>query len=258
MIKSVIVTNKGYKDLNPVSFGFQDCEPSYSFGPAVRRYWTIHFVVSGFGFYRIEDREYRLSPGEMFVIPPLVKTYYEADSKDPWSYIWINFEAGEPLPVELGDILHCPEAESIFFAMKKCSELKNATSEFLCSKLWELFSLLAENEKTNTGYIEKALECIHSEYMNDITVEMIANRLSLDRTYFSTVFKKKVGVSPKQYLLNYRMKIASSLMKENKTSVSVTAYSVGYTDVFTFSKMFKRYYGIAPNDYIKANRKKPD
>lgn len=256
MLKSVIITNKGYKDLNPISFGYQTCEPSYSFGPAVRRYWTIHFVVSGFGFYRIEDREYTVGPGEMFVIPPFIETYYEADSKNPWSYIWINFEASEPLPVELEDIIRCPEAQSIFYAMKKCSDFKNGSTPFLCSKLWELFALLAENEKHDTDYIEKALECIHSEYMNDITVELIASRLNLDRTYFSTLFKKKVGISPKQYIINYRMSVARTLMSENKISVSVAAFSVGYTDVFTFSKMFKRHYGISPNEYIK--QKNPD
>lgn len=250
----VIVANKGYKDLNPVSFGYQNCEKKYSFGPAVRMQWIIHFVVSGFGYYKIGEREYRIGPGEIFVIPPYEETYYEADDKNPWSYIWINFTADEPLPLELKDTIRCPEAQSIFYSMKKCDELKNGASAFLCSKLWELFALLSENEAHNTDYIEKALEYIHSEYMNNnVTIDEIAGVLNLDRTYFSTLFKKRVGVSPKQYLLNYRMSIAASLMTENKNSVSVAAYSVGYTDIFNFSKMFKRYYGVSPKEYVKRS-----
>jgi len=251
--ENIIVINKGYKDLNPVSFGYQNCKSSYSYGPAVRMYWIIHFVVSGFGYYEIEGRKYRLEPGEMFVIPPNVETYYEADAKNPWSYIWINFTAENGLPFELGDRVRCPEAQSIFFAMKKCAEFKNGTSEYLCAKLWELFALLSEKEKHDDDYVEKSLECIHSEYSGDITVEKIAQRLNIDRTYFSTLFKKRVGVSPKQYIVNYRMSIAASLLLENKSSVTVAAYSVGYTDIFNFSKMFKRHYGVSPNEYVKKS-----
>jgi len=60
-----------------------------------------------------------------------------------------------------------------------------------------------------------------------------------------------MGISPKQYLLNYRMNVALSLMHKNNISVSAAAYSVGYTDVCNFSKMFKKTFGISPSKYVK-------
>lgn len=257
MNHNVIITDEKYKGINPMHFGFQDCEESHSFGPAVRTYWLIHFVVSGFGYYKIGNREYNLGPGEMFVIPPYVETYYEADSEKPWSYIWVGFTSDSDLPVELKDTIHCPEALSIFSRMKNCREKSNGRSAFLCARLWELFEILLERTNdNNTDYINLALDCIHSEYMNPLTIEDIAKRLNLDRSYFSTLFKKTVGVSPKQYLLDYRMNMAASLLTDNRKSVSVTATSVGYSDVYTFSKMFKQHFGISPTEYVSKRKKR--
>lgn len=87
--------------------------------------------------------------------------------------------------------------------------------------------------------------------MTDLNVQQLSKRVCLDRSYFSSLFKNKVGVSPGKYLLTYRMKRAADLLKNHGCSVTVTANSVGYCDVFTFSKMFKRVYGCAPHIYGK-------
>jgi len=138
--------------------------------------------------------------------------------------------------------------------MKSATDLENGRSAFLSAKLWELFSVLLEREKKSISYVDKALDCLHSEYMYDLTIEKLAVRLGLDHSYFSALFRKKMGISPKQYLLNYRMNVAISFMLENGSSVSVAAYSVGYTDICNFSKMFKRHFGISPREYIRRHK----
>lgn len=258
MTHDTIIPNENYQGINPMLFGYESCEKSHSFGPAVRTHWLIHFVVSGFGTYRISNREYKVGPGEMFVIPPYEETIYTADCENPWSYIWIGFTCGMPLPVKLSDTIRCPKALEIFNSMKKCGELKSGRSAFLCARLWDLFALLSGSEGGDEDYVEKALSCIHSEYMNPITVEQIAERLNLDRSYLSVIFKKRTGLSPKQYLVNYRLSVAASLLTEKCRSVSVTACSVGYSDIYNFSKMFKRRYGMSPIKYAQAEREKKE
>ncbi len=257
MSNNVIITDYKYQGINPVHFGFGDCEKSHAYGPAVRTYWLIHYIVSGYGYYKIGDKEYNLGPGEMFVIPPYVETYYEADSEKPWSYIWVGFTCNSKLPVELKDTIYCPEAIGIFNKMKNCSKKSNGRSAFLCARLWELFDILLEQADDSADYISQALDCIHSEYMNPLTATEIAGRLNLARCYFSTMFKKRMGISPKQYLLNYRMSIAASLMTEKKKSVTVVASSVGYPDIYSFSKMFKQHFGMSPSEYISRHKKTP-
>ena len=252
-IATVIEGN--FSDINPVQFGYENCKSSHYYGPAVRTHWLIHYVVSGSGIFKIGNKVYNVEKGQLFVIPPYVETYYAADNKNPWNYIWIGFTTNGKLPLKLEDTIYCPEAELIFQKMKNCIENENGRTAFLCARIWDLFSVLLENKNSEIDYVEKALSCIHSEYANDITVQQISDRLGLNRSYFSMIFKEKTGVSPVKYIVNYRMKIAASLMVKRSMNVTVAANSVGYTDIFNFSKMFKRYYGISPKKYIEQNSK---
>jgi len=250
---SVIVNDKGYHGLNPMQFGFEECKSGHYYGPAIRQYWLIHFVVSGFGIFRIDGKEYKIHPGEMFIIPPYVETYYRADTKDPWNYIWIGFTTDDELPATLPHIIVMPEAAEIFNDMKKCEDYSDGRSAFLSAKLWELFAHILGKKKEDNDYVKAALDYIHAEYMKDIKISEIASKLNIDRTYFYSIFKKRIGISPQKYLLNHRMNIAASLISSQNASVSTAGYSVGYTDIFTFSKMFKKHFGVSPTQYTKKS-----
>ena len=195
-----IVSNENYQGLNPLTFGYEDCDPGHFYGPAIRTGWLIHFVVSGHGIFRRDGIEWKVNPGEMFVIPPFEETYYEADRKKPWSYIWISFNVTGDLPCELDHVIKCPRAREIFEKMKNCEMLTAGKSAFLAARLWDLFSLIAEQKREKEDCIKKALDCIHGEYMTGISIDEIAARVHLDRTYFSVLFKKRMGVTPKEYL----------------------------------------------------------
>lgn len=251
-----IVANENYRGVNPLFVGCQKCEPSHSFGPAVRKHYLIHFVVSGTGIFRADGKETRLHSGDMFVIYPEEETYYEADATAPWHYIWIGFTADGPLPCPLSHVMHAPAAGVIFQKMLDCFTYGSGRSAFLTARLWELFALLLDGAGTKeVDYVQYALDCIHSEYVEQITVETIASRLGINRSYFSTLFKSKMGVSPKRYLFEHRMRMAAKLLAEEKKPVTVTANSVGYADIFNFSKMFKQHFGISPAEYAKKGGK---
>ncbi len=248
-MKSVheVIVNKGYKDINPMQFGFEECGSSHSFGPALRTYWLLHYVVKGKGYFKINGREYTVTAGNIFVIPPFVETYYEADKDCPWEYIWVGFTAGSEFKFQFNDVMYMPNAHHVFESMKKCSNMSKGKTEFLCSKVWQLLSLVFDAQSEKIDYIEQAVSIINAEYMNDISVQNIADRVGLERTYFSNLFKIKTGLPPKQYLLKTRMEQAAVFLRDYGYSVSVTALSVGYSDVYTFSKMFKQYFGISPS-----------
>lgn len=252
MLHSETIINKGYTGINPMQFGYENCKKGHSFGPALRTHWLLHFIVSGKGCFKIEGREYSISAGNIFVIPPFVETYYKADLEEPWEYIWIGFTAPQDFDILHNDVIFLPGAALIFEEMKKCSTMTVGRTEFLCSKIWQLFAEILEKKEEKIGYTEKALNIIHSEYMSDISIQIIADRIGLERTYFSNLFKKEIGISPKKYLLKYRMEQAADLIQNCGYTVSVTALSVGYNDVYTFSKMFKRYYGVSPLEFRKG------
>ena len=95
MHRNIIVIDQHLHGLNPMQFGHENCTPLHDFGPAVRTHWLLHYVVSGFGKFTREGVTYAVGPGEIFVIPPYIETYYQADEKQPWKYIWIGFTTEE-------------------------------------------------------------------------------------------------------------------------------------------------------------------
>ena len=242
-----IIIKKEYKSLIPEHFGYEKCSKNHNYGPDPRDDWYLHYIISGNGILRINEKEYHLSKGWLFVVPPLTEAYYEADADDPWEYTWVGFRA-EETPMKLPDVIHCPAAARVFEDMKNAPNNSKGRTEFLYAKLWELFSVLMDNSDTKDDHIELAMGIIHADYMLKINVSKIAERLNLDRTYFSTLFRKRMGVSPKQYLQNYRMEQALPLLRQGH-SVKKTAQAVGYDDFYAFSKMFKQHFGVSPTQH---------
>lgn len=67
--------------------------------------------------------------------------------------------------------------------------------------------------------------------------------------YMSNVFKKNTSSTLLEYYHSKRMKTAKLLLKENKRSVSAIAELLGYSSIYTFSRAFKKHFGISPSDY---------
>ena len=213
----------------------------------------MHYVHSGCGIFKIHGTTYSVHPGEIFVIPPYVETYYEADEMHPWHYTWIGFTADIPLPEAFsGPVIRCSEADRIFSKMFRCEHFENGKSAYLNGCLWELIGILSEQMLKNEDYVEKAKSFIESNYMNDLTVKEIAEQLSITRNYLYSLFREKTGVSPKQYLVRVRLQKAAELMTVYGNEISISAQSVGYKDIYNFSKIFKTHFGVSPRAYRRA------
>lgn len=250
---SNIVNVTPYSDVNPVECGSEVCNPGHFFGPAVRTYWLLHFVVSGKGTFQTSKSTYTLVKNQIFIIRPYEINTYTADTNDPWEYIWIGFRAGITLPpaFTMHDTVYAPELLRVFREALNAPEKYNYEA-FLCSRIWEIISFMSAEETPSEAfemYIRPALNIMETEYPNGIKVNDIAERLHINRSYFSSLFNEVVGKPPHEYLTELRMEKAIKLMRSNNYSITVTANSVGFSDVFAFSRAFKKRYGISPSDF---------
>jgi AraC-like DNA-binding protein len=198
----------------------------------------------------------------MFLIRPYEFTFYKADAHEPWEYIWIGF-AGELVPELLqhsgfsgnNSILCLPSLRNTFLSMKDATSLPHSAELFLTSKIYEMFSMLHEefrpsqNVSSGSLYSKRAKDHIMTNYANHISVESIANMLGIDRRYLCRVFFKYVGDTPQNFLVNYRLEKAADLLAKHGYSVGEAARSTGYDDIYNFSKMFKKKYGVPPSRY---------
>jgi len=90
--------------------------------------------------------------------------------------------------------------------------------------------------------------------MNEITAKDVSLHLSLERSYFYRIFKKYTGSSPEQYIIKYRIKKATELIRYNKYSVTEIAEYVGIKDIYYFSRLFKKVMGVSPSEYKNLHK----
>lgn len=128
------------------------------------------------------------------------------------------------------------------------------------SILYEYLYLLASKfprkyippQEKKVSYVEEALRYIENNYAYAVNIQLIADRLNIERTYLYRLFKDITGISPQEYLLDYRIRRACTLLKETNLPISDIARSVGYDDSMYFSRLFKQHKKKTPTQYRKA------
>lgn len=97
-----------------------------------------------------------------------------------------------------------------------------------------------------------ALRLMHQTPSHAWSVAELAKRTALSRSVFFERFKRAVGVTPMDYLLNWRMALAKTLLRRDALSVAQVAERVGYRSAATFSMAFTRHAGLSPGRYARA------
>lgn len=95
--------------------------------------------------------------------------------------------------------------------------------------------------------IHRLIDYIHEFYLEPLTNAELAAYIGMSEKYFIRFFRAQIGTSPMQYLQNYRMQQALALLADPSNSLSEIAQQLHFTDQFSFSKAFKRYYGESPS-----------
>jgi len=87
---------------------------------------------------------------------------------------------------------------------------------------------------------------LESNYPARLTLAKLADRVGLSVPHFCARFKQLFGVPPIAYLLHLRLQMAASLLRDTTLSVTEVSRRVGYSDVYYFSRHFKRQFGVSP------------
>ena len=275
------------EDLRVLHAGMEQCPPAHAFGPAVRDYYLIHFVLKGRGRFQAENQIHHLKAGQGFLICPDQVTFYEADPHDPWFYVWIAFtgqaadmtlrQAGlsgaNPI-LDTPSCLHNHQHEPAlapswcFQQIAAALELRQGRDLRLLALLQLLLSHLIEQNPNppvsqdqitrRDWYVRQARDFFEVNYARKIAITELARHLGLDRSYFGQLFRHATGLSPQRYLLELRMAKACSLMTHTRLPVAAVARSVGYDDPLLFSRMFHRIKACSPSDYGRRQVSRQD
>lgn len=247
--------------------GHEHCQPGHSFGPAVRPHYLIHVVLSGKGIFKHQGHTYSLKSGDSFLIKPMDSTYYEAGQTNPWEYAWIGFN-GQEIPALLNQtcfqdscIFICPpdserklNLRTLMHSILNTFSSANYNPFTLTGLFLELLGLMTgpsvvEGNSYSTQYVKRAMDYMKNNYGYNIRIQDIAAAIGIDRTYLYRLFMEQQKISPKQYLLQLRIHIASDMLSSSDYSITEIAYSCGFKDAAAFSNQFKKMTGYTPRKF---------
>ncbi len=257
-------------DLFVTTCGVQNCARGHSYGPGMRSEYILHFICEGTGLYKVNGETYKLKKGDFFLICPDTEVFYEADKQYPWDYMWVGFsgiKAANYLKYAGLDEKHVTGQYTNTYYMLSCiqqmmmarsgnpgNELKRTAALLqILAALIEEYSLYNSEEENSYNswqkYLDYALSYMDEHLCEQIHINDIASEIGIDRSYLTNIFKRTLGLSPQEYLMQYRMNKACILLQQSDLKISVIAKEVGYNDALSFSKTFRKYKGISPSSY---------
>ena len=236
--------------------GCHKTPPLHAFGPAVRPYYLLHLIEKGEGYIERDGVKTYLSAGQAFLIRPDEVTLYCSDETAPWEYLWIAFDGdfAKSLIERTTNKLTMEYKKSGLFTLKDAMVRSNLDYLSCLTILFEVLNAVKSSQKPQeTDEISAAVQHIENNYFRPIDIHTLAAQFGFSRAYFSTLFVKRTGETPYDYLTKVRIERAKEYLEQGRHSVEEIAYSVGFSSLQRFSEAFKKRTGYSPLQYRKAN-----
>ncbi len=159
-----------------------------------------------------------------------------------------------------------PYYEDVVAPIDACDEICKTMPQgyelFIKSQLFQFFFILSnrcrnlsskEKTKKTLEKMKIVLKYIENNYMNKITVAKIASSIDFSESHFTRYFKEIMGTTFVDYLRDYRLTMASRLLKTSESSVLDIAAETGFDNLSYFNRAFKRKYHMTPRQFRQEN-----
>lgn len=133
---------------------------------------------------------------------------------------------------------------------------KRLIAEFLFLVISDAFRYNRESiepDSANTNYVKKVCQYINRHYNENITVETLAQIVSLNKNYLIRLFNKELSTTPNQYILETRLFYARNLLLQTRLSIQDISLSCGFNTPSYFIKCFRTRYGQSPLVYRRTH-----
>ena len=217
------------------------------------------YCTKGKGIVFNGEKTFIFSQGEALIFNIRDGYRAEARSKD-FHFIWIQMTGSFPNAVlehHLKDRGHiCATGPEVVTVCDKifniaCKGWSYEGDIKISYFLYELMGTLLISISQDTT-IEVAVEYIQNHYMEPLSTPQLAELCYLGTSQFIKRFRENFGVTPKQYVINYRVDKAKYLLLDTDLPVSMVAASVGFEDSSYFTRIFKKIAGTTPHDFRKS------
>jgi AraC-like DNA-binding protein len=233
------------------------------------------YCLRGKGWYESEKKRFEVGVNEFMIIPATKNCLrYGADESDPWTIYWVHFSGRDmdtfnrSFGIGMFDgpqqILFNEKGLQIWNTMYQNLEMgfskDNLTNTNLC-----LYNLIAtflypdrqvnEKKQDTKDLVNDTILYMQSELHRQLTVEDMALKHGLSTSYFSNLFRKATGMPPLDYFIHLKLQKACLLLYSSEIKIKKVATEVGYDDPYYFSRLFKKYMKVSPDQYRVLHKK---
>lgn len=252
----------------PVRAGRSKAKPNYYVGPKRIECYSLHLILDGKVRFSYGGRQVELQKDDLFCLFPDITYHYEqVPAAQPLRMNWLALDgerarqlmelAGLTPDKPYGRKLASPavrqSADRVIQSLADTQRWHAAGALKLQGQVCRLFAeLLADSaassgpETEPAGWIEECKEYMELHASEGITVQQVAAFAGLHRSYFTQTFANRVGMPPMKYIQKIRMDKAKRLLKETNASITEIALSLGYPNLYAFTRAFKMYYQVSP------------
>ena len=219
-------------------------------------YSRIYYVVQGEASYEGSHDQRLLKPGFLYVLPSTLPYHVWRDRSRQFAVTYLHVDFSKyrvngliELPVQegtcLSDFIHTIQNAIREERIELLEQLAEAFSFFLkhCDGYVQNSRMLTEVQRYIVRHISE-----------ELTIEQLSQLFNYHPNYFIHLFRRETGYTPYQYIIQQRMQYAVTQLNKGLPNEEV-CYACGYTDSSTFTRAFRKYYGVAPQKYRKGFRK---
>ena len=230
----------------------------------------LQYIEEGEAVIRIGDRIYEVQPGDVVVYNAGSRHDESAEGGMRFYNCGIKGVAlpgraeGALLPPEVSPVLHTgkmrPLAAELFKGLHGqvvggrsrggsiCHYLLGALLALL---LYEVPHEEEDSQARLDEYFLQSKQYMEEHFAEELSIEQLSDIARMSPSGFAHQFKKKVGISPLQYLIRCRIGRAQNLLVSTRKSITEISIEVGYDNLSHFNNQFKRFVGLSPQQYRK-------
>ena len=213
-------------------------------------------VVEGDITVMLEGQKYRLQKNQIIIIPPLF--YHSVTINEQGNYHRVTAQFGlDAIPSVLQDNFKNQGKTALIdlSLIEKISEiLKNNDCKFYAPLLqslmiqifYDTLKIQQASTKIDTDeFLQKAFKYIDLHLSEKILLDDLAKHMSRSKSSFCHLFESKMNISPKQYILQKKLALASKLIDEGVPN-TIVAMQVGYQNYSNFYRIYLKQFGTSP------------
>ena len=232
---------------------FRFSSRSNKFG-ANRNSHILGIKLSGRSVHRFVDRTQVLEPGQLYFFNQ--KDSFVAEMLESGSSFSVHFTTTAPIAQD-SFFAAMEDSSGVVACMEQLerSYLSGGCGPAALSDLYRIFSLVAAlvqlPENHPNRRVEQAREYLNLHFREKGCIDGAAGQCGVTARRFTDLFFERYHITPNRYLIQVKLEKAKQLLAVAELSLAQVAELSGFSDVYYFSKVFKREMGLSPGEYRK-------